>query len=376
MDPDRADPRPVNGVVGARALTALGVDALVTTDPGDVTWLSGFSTPDETWPTPREVATAAVLGARGQVVLVLPDVLVIGAPLAEGVELRAYALYDLSPDLARPRRFARAVAGTMASCGLGGGTVAVAPDVPVAVVEEIRRADGKVRIADPLRAARAIKSADEISAIRGSAALCDRFQAAVAERLRPGISEIELFAAARAETERSAGRRLSILGDLVSGPRCLAGGGVPSERIVEDGEPVLSDVSIAATGYWADNCTTPPAGSASEEYRRVRRVVREALLRALSVCRAGATAGDVDAAGRSVLARSGLGFGHHLGHGVGASPHEAPRIVPGSTATLAAGMVVCLEPAAFTGTDTGVRLEVVGVVRDDGLDPLSEVPAA
>jgi Xaa-Pro aminopeptidase len=38
------------------------------------------------------------------------------------------------------------------------------------------------------------------------------------------------------------------------------------------------------------------------------------------------------------------------------------------------GMVLCLEPAAFEGTDVGVRLEAVGVVRRDHFEFLSRIP--
>ena len=64
------------------------------------------------------------------------------------------------------------------------------------------------------------------------------------------------------------------------------------------------------------------------------------------------------------------GYPHHTGHGLGATVHEAPRIVPGSAVALAEGMVIALEPGAY-GENWGVRVEQVVVVTADGCDVLS-----
>ena len=70
------------------------------------------------------------------------------------------------------------------------------------------------------------------------------------------------------------------------------------------------------------------------------------------------------------LVRAELGYPHHSGHGLGASWHEEPRIVPGGTTVLEAGMVVALEPAVYAGAE-GVRVEQVVLVTDDGCELLS-----
>jgi Xaa-Pro aminopeptidase len=218
------------------------------------------------------------------------------------------------------------------------------------------------------------KSEDEIERIRASARLCDAFQRCVREETRAGRTEAEIFGAARGRVEAQAGRRVTILGDFVSGERTLAGGGPPGDRVLGDGDPVLCDVAIAVDAYWADNCAVAAAGRAGEAQTRAARVVRDALELAMERCRPGAVAGAVDDEVRAFLAGHGYGWGHHLGHGVGASYHELPRLVPGARELLDESMVVCLEPAALTGTPVGVRHEVVGVIRHDGFECLSAVP--
>ena len=60
------------------------------------------------------------------------------------------------------------------------------------------------------------------------------------------------------------------------------------------------------------------------------------------------------------MARAQLGFPHHTGHGIGTGYHEEPRLVPGSTTVLEAGMVVAMEPGTYA--DAGVRVEQVVLV--------------
>ena len=64
------------------------------------------------------------------------------------------------------------------------------------------------------------------------------------------------------------------------------------------------------------------------------------------------------------------GFPHHTGHGLGLTVHESPRLVPGASTPLEAGMVIALEPGAY-GDGWGVRVEQVVLVTDGGCDVLS-----
>jgi Xaa-Pro aminopeptidase len=59
-------------------------------------------------------------------------------------------------------------------------------------------------------------------------------------------------------------------------------------------------------------------------------------------------------------------YPHHSGHGVGVSGHEQPRIVPHSDETLAAGMVIMLEPGIYFPGETGVRLEDGFLITETG----------
>jgi Xaa-Pro dipeptidase len=78
----------------------------------------------------------------------------------------------------------------------------------------------------------------------------------------------------------------------------------------------------------------------------------------------------VDAAVRAVLADAGLECPHHIGHGVGVSPQEPPWLVADDETVLDEGMVLAIEPGAYTG-GFGLRLEHLVLVEAGGARPLT-----
>lgn len=221
-----------------------------------------------------------------------------------------------------------------------------------------------VDVAPEIIQLRAIKDSDEIDLISRAANLADAGQAAVLKYAREGMTELELFSRVRLEMETTAGARVPMMTDLVSGATTATGGGNPTNKIIAKNDLVLTDLTPCLNGYWGDSCSTIVVGIPTEEQRKIYTLVQEALESGINAIRPGVQAKEVDAAMRNHLAAEG-GFGHHGGHGVGIVYHEEPRIVPYNEMILEAGMVIALEPAIYK-KDYGIRLEHLVLVTNDG----------
>jgi Xaa-Pro aminopeptidase len=341
-----------------RALEAArraGADSLLAARPSTVAWLTGFAGDIETGPSPFSLSPLALLTADGPPILIVSDD-DAAAAAATGAEVSSYpgfTVEPLDPVGGATRALEQAIDGRHVAIEAGA--------VPAALARSLSWVD----VGDGLRLAQAVKDPDEIERIRAAVALCDAGQREARLRAEPGMTELELWTLVRGALEREAGARTPVLADLVAGPRTGETGGWPENRAMNAGELVLCDLVPRRDGYWGDSCATFALGDPSAEAASHHRVSRERLSRVLEAVRPGAVAGDLDA-----LARDGLDYPHHSGHGLGTDWHEEPRIVPGSRTTLEPGMVVAFEPGSY-GEREGARVEQVVLVTDDGWEVLS-----
>jgi Xaa-Pro dipeptidase len=332
-----------------------GAEALLAARPSTVTWLTGFAGEIEWGPSPFNLAPLALVTPDGLPILVVSDD-DAEAAATTGCEVSSYRGFSVEP--IDP---VGGATGALAEA-VGGRRVATeAGWLPAALARSIDWVDG----GDGLRAAQAVKDADELELIRAAIALCDIGQEEGRARAEPGMTELELWSLVRLAIERAAGARTPIVADLVAGQRTGETGGAPENRPIRVGELVLIDLVPRRAGYWGDCCATFAVGEPSDRAVEHHRVARERLERVIEAVRPGAVAGDLDE-----IARSGLDYPHHSGHGLGADWHEEPRIVPGGRTVLEAGMVVAFEPGSY-GDGEGVRVEQVVLVTEDGCEVLS-----
>jgi len=226
-----------------------------------------------------------------------------------------------------------------------------------------------VDITDDINQFRIIKDKDEIEAIRKAAHLSDIGQAAVLRLAKVGMSELELFNLVRREMEESVGTRVPLMADFVSGAATATGGGLPTNKIINEHDLILTDFTPCLNGYWGDSCSTIVLGAPTVEQVKIFNLIRKALEIGINAIRPGVQAKEVDFAMRQHLKAEG-NFEHHGGHGVGVVYHEEPRITPYNTMMLEEGMVIALEPAVYKN-DYGIRLEHLVAVTNDGCELLT-----
>jgi hypothetical protein len=125
-------------------------------------------------------------------------------------------------------------------------------------------------------------------------------------------------------------------------------------------------------------------GTASNVVKRAYQAVKEARDKSKSMIKNGTTGLDAYNVALETLnnfgfetgTKDGVAFGfiHGLGHGVGLEIHEAPRVSPANKNGLSSGNVITVEPGLYYPEWGGIRLEDIGVVRDDHFECFNSFP--
>jgi len=130
--------------------------------------------------------------------------------------------------------------------------------------------------------------------------------------------------------------------------------GIPSDRILKEGDIISLDLGIFYNGFHTDMAITVPVGKVSPEAQRLIRVTKKALKRGIKKARIGNTFGDISNTIQRYVESQGFNVVRDLcGHGIGKELHEGPQILNyGKRKTgpkLVEGMVFCLEPMVSMG---------------------------
>jgi Xaa-Pro aminopeptidase len=224
---------------------------------------------------------------------------------------------------------------------------------------------------------RAVKAPEEVAAIRAAAELADAALAHVLADGLAGRTERAVALALEDEMRRLGAQRPSFETIVAHGEHGALPHAVPRDVEIAPGTLVTIDWGAQLDGYCSDCTRTYAAGREPDgRAREVYELVAAAQRAGLAAVRAGVSGKDADTAARTVIETAGHGerFGHGLGHGVGLEIHEGPRLSQTSTATLAAGNVVTVEPGVYLPGELGVRIEDLVLVTAEGCDILDGLP--
>ena len=143
--------------------------------------------------------------------------------------------------------------------------------------------------------------------------------------------------------------------------------GIPSgELLLETGDVINIDMSIAHEGMIVDSGLTVGVGEIAPEARKLIEVTRESLAHGIKAAIPGNHIGDISHAVQQHVEARGLSVVRDLcGHGVGYSVHEEPNIpnfgTPGTGPQIEVGHVYAIEPIVNLG-----KAEVVFDDEGDG----------
>lgn len=361
LDPDRCRDRQSRLV---RHMASASIDAVVVVTPEHVQYLTGHR-----WD--GRFAPLAILLATGESLLVCPDRPAEGAATGE---VRTYeakwrstlrgdqreAAATVLADWLAPRDRPRRVGVEFSAC----------PPHVTGLFEFATLVDVEPR----LLAMRRRKDPDELASLCRAIDATGAMFATAREMVRPGVNELDVFSALQAAAVAACGEPLTGTGnDYASGAR----GGPPRNRLCVAGELFILDLGPAYRGYFADTARTIAVdGRPTDPQHAAWERVRDALALVERIARPKMRCRDLYEDVRQWLAGTDAGsWSSHLGHGIGLSVHETPRLNPHWDDVLEVGDVIAVEPALYApGLACGVRIENDYLVTDDGLERLGSCP--
>jgi methionyl aminopeptidase len=205
-----------------------------------------------------------------------------------------------------------------------------------------------------------LKQPEEIEKLRDSNGIVAEILKELRLRVKPGITTGELDRLAE-EMSRKRGAVPAFKGykgfpfSLCTSVNSEVVHGMPSDRVLVEGDIVSLDFGVFYRGYYGDAAITVPVGRVSEKAARLLRVTEGGLYDGIEQARAGNRLGDISAAVQRHVETAGYSVVRDfVGHGIGRNLHEEPQIpnygVKGRGIELKPGMVLAIEPMVNEGT--------------------------
>ena len=226
------------------------------------------------------------------------------------------------------------------------------------------------------------KSQKDLEKMRAVGELIAEVREALRSMVKPGITTLELNAAA-AKMMRDAGAIPTFIGyqprGMVPFPFAICASvneqvvhGFSTDRPLKEGDILSLDMAATYQGFVGDTATTVAVGEISDELRQLIRVTEECLDRAIRECRPGKRVGDIGWAVEELAEKYGYGIVRdYTGHGIGRRMHEPPQIPNygrrGTREKIRSGYCFAIEPMLNLGThETKTLSDKWTVVTLDG----------
>ena len=150
--------------------------------------------------------------------------------------------------------------------------------------------------------------------------------------------------------------------------------GIPSGRILQEGDIVSLDFGVLYEGLFSDSALTVPVGGTSPEARKLIGAAERAFFKGVEQMKEGNRLSDISAAVQQSVESEGFAvIRQFVGHGIGRALHEEPQVpnfgAAGRGAKIRPGMTLAIEPMIAAG---GYEVEILedgwtAVTRDRSL---------
>jgi Xaa-Pro aminopeptidase len=237
------------------------------------------------------------------------------------------------------------------------------------------RLDAEIVDVEPdIYAIRRRKDPDELAKIRKAIAGTAAMHRRAREIIEPGMTELVVFNELQAAAVAEYGEMLTGTGNDYA---CGQPGGAPRDRKIEAGELYILDLGPAFRGYFADNTrVTAVGGKPTDEQLEAWHHILPVFELVEREVKPGKSCRELFKQAYDWLnQKKQWEFEHHLGHGIGLFPHEAPHLNPCWDDTFQEDEVFAVEPGLYgEPLRAGIRLENNYLVTASGVELLTPFP--
>lgn len=349
----------------AGALADEGLDAFFATSPVTMGYLRGYHESG------HERFLTLAISAKGEVRLICPA-------LSES-QARRVGIEDIVTwrDGENPLELLERLANDW---NLKSGILAVDDEMPAQMLLKMQATlpaalfkPGQLVLSQLMRN----KDESELALLRKAGKIADDAFDAVLPKIGAGMTELQVDQMLM-DAMRSFGGKpafcIVATGGAGAEPHHLS-----DETVIKDGDVLVMDFGCDVEGgYKSDITRTVCVGKATEEAKKVYKVVYESQAAGRAAARAGVAAQEVDRAARKVIDDAGYGefFVHRTGHGIGMRGHEEPYMVEGNTDILHPGQCFSVEPGIYLPNRFGVRIENIVAATQDGHESMNREPSS
>jgi methionyl aminopeptidase len=209
-----------------------------------------------------------------------------------------------------------------------------------------------------------LKSAREIEVMRRANVIVAEILAELRDKVAAGVTTLELDSLAEELTYKKkatpAFKGYQMAGRVYPRSLCVSVNeeivhGIPSGRVLKDGDIVGLDFGVIYEGFYGDSAVTVGVGAITEDARRLMQVTEQALYRGIEHLRDGKRLGDLSSAIQQTIEGAGYSVVRSfVGHGIGKRLHEDPPVPNYGEAErgirLKEGMVLAIEPMVNAGS--------------------------
>ena len=230
-----------------------------------------------------------------------------------------------------------------------------------------------VPVGNHINYVRSFKDETEIEYIKHAQSITDAAFSDILHVLKAGMTEKELAVELEYRMAKHGAEGLAFDTIIASGVNSSKPHAHPTDKVIENGDPVTMDFGARYHGYCSDMTRTVFVGEPSLEMRKIYDVVLMAQKNGIANAYCGMGGKEMDSYCREVIKAHGYEqyFTHSTGHSLGIDIHEEPRASATSKQNLYANQFITCEPGIYIPGVGGVRIEDLLLIKEDEIFDLT-----